>query len=202
MTGRPFFERRDWEEEIESQIEKMSRISSSLKISVTRSGKISPLWQNFKSIRLFFEGLFCIGNGFEHNWANFYEIGQIFIVVDGPILKRLFRHLVTLLKIPLQPNFLSFLIISVRHLAQRTLRLLLHFLPFEIVIRVVESSLSEAAATTTTTTTTAAHPEINVIKYIFCNNSLETIGQEVLFLTTKILCLLIFSANLVFTRYR
>ena len=171
----------------------MSRISSSLKISVTRSGKISPLWQNFKSIRLFFEGLFCIGNGFEHNWANFYEIGQIFIVVDGPILKRLFRHLVTLLKIPLQPNFHSFLIISVRHLAQRTLRLLLHFLPFEIVIRVVESSLSEAAA---------AHPEINVIKYIFCNNSLETIGQEVLFLTTKILCLLIFSANLVFTGYR
>ena len=187
----------------------MSRISSSLKISVTRSGKISPLWQNFKSIRLFFEGLFCIGNGFEHNWANFYEIGQIFIVVDGPILKRLFRHLVTLLKIPLQPNFLSFLIISVRHLAQRTLRLLLHFLPFEIVIRVVESSLSEAATATTTTTTTAtttttttAHPEINVIKYIFCNNSLETIGQEVLFLTTKILCLLIFSANLVFTGYR
>ena len=108
MTGRPFFERRDWEEEIESQIEKMSRISSSLKISVTRSGKISPLWQNFKSIRLFFEGLFCIGNGFEHNWANFYEIGQIFIVVDGPILKRLFRHLVTLLKIPSPTEFSFF----------------------------------------------------------------------------------------------
>ena len=32
-----------------------------LALSVTRFGKISPLWQNFKSLWLFFEGLFCIG---------------------------------------------------------------------------------------------------------------------------------------------
>ena len=57
-------------------------------ISVTRLGKISPLWQNFKSLWQFFESLFCIGKIFEPNWANFYDIEQILVVADGPILKR------------------------------------------------------------------------------------------------------------------
>ena len=55
---------------------------------VTRFVKISPLWQNFKSLWLFFEGLFCIWQTLEPNWANVFEIGQILIVVNGPILKR------------------------------------------------------------------------------------------------------------------
>ena len=57
-------------------------------ISVTRFGEILPLWQNFKSLWLFFEGLFCIGQNIEPNWANFNDIGQNFIVVNCPILKR------------------------------------------------------------------------------------------------------------------
>ena len=57
-------------------------------ISVTRFGEILPLWQNFKSLWLFFEGLFCIWQTLEPNWANVFEIGQILIVVNGPILKR------------------------------------------------------------------------------------------------------------------
>ena len=33
-------------------------------------------------------GFIFVGQNFEPNWANFYDIGQIFIVVNGPILKR------------------------------------------------------------------------------------------------------------------
>jgi len=39
--------------------------------SVTRFGEISPLWQNLKTLWLFFEGLFYIGQNFEPNWAFF-----------------------------------------------------------------------------------------------------------------------------------
>ena len=48
--------------------------------SVTRIGEISPLWQNFKSLWLFFQGLFCIGQNFEPNWQILYDIAQILIV--------------------------------------------------------------------------------------------------------------------------
>ena len=41
------------------------------KNSVTRFGEILPLWQNFKNIGPFFDGLFCIGQNFEPIWANF-----------------------------------------------------------------------------------------------------------------------------------
>ena len=54
---------------------------------MTRFGEIWPLLQNFKSRWLFFEGLFCIGHNFEPNWAKFYDVGHIFIVVSGAILK-------------------------------------------------------------------------------------------------------------------
>ena len=50
--------------------------------SVTRFGKILPLWQNFETLWLFFEGLFLYWANFEPNWANFNDIGQIFIVVN------------------------------------------------------------------------------------------------------------------------
>jgi len=56
--------------------------------SVTRFGEISSLWQSFKSLWLFFEGVFCIGQNSKTNWASFYDIGQICIVVNGPKLKR------------------------------------------------------------------------------------------------------------------
>ena len=63
---------------------------------MTRFGKILPLWRNFKSLWLFFEGLFCIGQNFDPNRINVFDIGQIYIVVNGQILKILFSHLVTL----------------------------------------------------------------------------------------------------------
>ena len=46
------------------------------------------LWQNFKRLWLLSECLFCLGQSFEPNWANFHDIAQIFIVVNGPIFKR------------------------------------------------------------------------------------------------------------------
>ena len=62
---------------------------------MTRFGQISALWQNFKRLwqnfkRLWLlsECLFCLGQSFEPNWANFHDIAQIFIVVNGPIFKR------------------------------------------------------------------------------------------------------------------
>ena len=53
-------------------------------IGVTRFDKISPLLQNFKSLWLFFLGIFYIGQ-------------NVFIVVNGPILKSYFNCLVTLI---------------------------------------------------------------------------------------------------------
>ena len=41
----------------------------SLPTSVTRVGENSPLWQSFKRLWLFFEGLFCIGQKFDTSWA-------------------------------------------------------------------------------------------------------------------------------------
>ena len=64
----------------------MFRLSSTN--STTRFGEISPLWQNFESLWLLFEGLFRIGLNFEPNWSHFSDIGQIFIVVIDTILKR------------------------------------------------------------------------------------------------------------------
>ena len=52
------------------------------------------IWQNVTTLEklyilwLFFEDLFFIGQNFDPNWANCYDIGQIFIVVNGTILKR------------------------------------------------------------------------------------------------------------------
>ena len=43
---------------------KVDKIISDIKISVTRFGEIPPLWQNLKTLRQFFEGLFCVGQNF------------------------------------------------------------------------------------------------------------------------------------------
>ena len=48
--------------------------------SVTRVGKISPLWQKFRSIRQIFDSLFLI-------WQIRDIIGLIFIVANGQMLK-------------------------------------------------------------------------------------------------------------------
>ena len=86
--------------EADKVIPKEHCLSLSLSIcsyhSVTRFGEILPLWQNVKSLCLFNENLFCIGQNFEPKLANFYEFGQTFILVNGPIFKREFSHLVTL----------------------------------------------------------------------------------------------------------
>ena len=49
--------------------------------------KFRHFGKTLKSLLLFVEGLFCIGRNFKPNWANFYDVGQIFIVVNDPILK-------------------------------------------------------------------------------------------------------------------
>ena len=41
------------------------------------------IWRNFKSLWLFFEGLFSIGQNLYPNWANIYDNGQIYIFVNG-----------------------------------------------------------------------------------------------------------------------
>ena len=48
-----------------------------VKISVTKFGEISPLWQNSAS-------LWAI---FKPTLANCYAIGQVSVVINGPILK-------------------------------------------------------------------------------------------------------------------
>ena len=49
--------------------------------SVTRFGKISPLWQNFKGLWQFVKGLF-------KPWQIPYVIGLILFVVNGQISKK------------------------------------------------------------------------------------------------------------------
>ena len=66
--------------------------------SVTRFGKISPLWQNFKSLGNFLNVLFSIWHTFWH----FYATGQIFVVVNDQILnsyKAIWSHWAGMLKV-------------------------------------------------------------------------------------------------------
>ena len=53
---------------------------------MTRFGKISALWHNFKSLGQIFEGLFSIWQNYILSLAKCYAIGQDFIAVDGHIL--------------------------------------------------------------------------------------------------------------------
>ena len=55
--------------------------------SVTRFGKIPPLWQIFKNLWQYILGLFGFGKGFISLWHNLYAFGQIFIAVNSQILK-------------------------------------------------------------------------------------------------------------------
>ena len=54
-------------------------------ISVARFGIISPLWQNFKSLRHFLRVYLVFGTILNLLWQIFYAIGQIFTVVNGKI---------------------------------------------------------------------------------------------------------------------
>jgi len=47
-----------------------------VKISVTRFGEIQPLCENFETLWLFFDGLFCIGQNFEPNRQNFIMLDK------------------------------------------------------------------------------------------------------------------------------
>ena len=57
--------------------------------SVTRFGKILPLWQNFKNLWPFIEGLNIILNIF---WQLIYAIKQILFVVNDQILIKPYGH--------------------------------------------------------------------------------------------------------------
>ena len=54
---------------------------------MTRLGEISPLWQNFKVFGQLLKALFTIWQNFEPILAIFYAIGQIYIPINGQILK-------------------------------------------------------------------------------------------------------------------
>ena len=74
--------------------------------SVTRFGEMSPLWQNAKIIRQLFEGLISIWQNFELTMEIQCAFGPKYIVVNGQILSKHSRHLVTLLirlNVPLVP---------------------------------------------------------------------------------------------------
>ena len=56
--------------------------------SVTRFGKISPLWYHLKVFCQFLDGLLNISQTFEPIWTHFYAIRQILIVAKRQILKK------------------------------------------------------------------------------------------------------------------
>ena len=56
--------------------------------SVTRFGKILPLWQNFKILWQYFAGLFSIRQNFEPTLGYFHAISQIFIFENGQMLNK------------------------------------------------------------------------------------------------------------------
>ena len=55
--------------------------------SVTRFGKMSPIWRNKLRLWQNVDGLISIWKNFESTLAKFYAIGQIFMIVHGKILK-------------------------------------------------------------------------------------------------------------------
>ena len=64
--------------------------------SVTRFGKISPLWRNFWSLLQFFEGLFRIWHNFEEMLWSFLYCRAIFHYCKWPKIEKECSQLVTL----------------------------------------------------------------------------------------------------------
>ena len=66
--------------------------SHSVPARVTRFGEISPLWINFISICLYFQGCLVFWQHFEHTLAIFMtSIGQIFIIVKAKYWKMILQ---------------------------------------------------------------------------------------------------------------
>ena len=80
--------------------------SLSRQLSVTRLGKIPPLWQHIKNYWVIFDGSYELLNLFKQicNAAR-----QFFIVVNGQILRKLPNHLVTLRQLKIKPTISSVL---------------------------------------------------------------------------------------------
>ena len=81
------------------------------KFSVTRFGKISPVlakfrqfWQNVKIIWQLFEDLISIWQNFEHIVEIKCAFGPMYMAVNGQILSKYSRHLVTLIRINKEPT--------------------------------------------------------------------------------------------------
>ena len=55
---------------------------------VTKFGKISPLWPTFKGPKQSLKGIFCNWQKNHPTLGIFYDIGQIFIAVNGQILNK------------------------------------------------------------------------------------------------------------------
>ena len=55
---------------------------------MTKFGKISPLWPTFKGPRQSLKGIFCNWQKNHPTLGIFYDIGQIFIAVNGQILNK------------------------------------------------------------------------------------------------------------------
>ena len=62
---------------------------------VTRFGDISPLWQILKAMDNFDRVYFVFGKTLNLLWQLNDAFGQLFIVFNGQILKKLSSHLVT-----------------------------------------------------------------------------------------------------------
>ena len=67
--------------------------------SVTRLGKNLPLWQNFKSLFIFVS-LFRIWQNIKPTLIIILCLWTNFIIDKGPILKKVYSHLVTLIPSP------------------------------------------------------------------------------------------------------
>ena len=69
---------------------------------VTRFGKIPPLWPIFKSLGQFFR-VSQYSKSFKPNLANFSgNYGNIFLLANGQIFKRISSHLVTLRQVDVE----------------------------------------------------------------------------------------------------
>ena len=67
--------------------------------NVTRFGEISPLWHNFKIIGNFMRVKLVFGKLLNLLWKIQCAFGPIYVFVNGQLLSKHFRHLVTLLGI-------------------------------------------------------------------------------------------------------
>ena len=64
-----------------------TKFEGSMVVSVTKFGKIPPLWQICKICGNILKVYLVLGKVFDSLWHNLYAFGQLFIAVNGQILK-------------------------------------------------------------------------------------------------------------------